>query len=68
MLKLYKTEAETIYYAECWVNDGVATVHTGVVGDMGQKKEQPCENEDTFMNDFLHKYIEPFPNNQGLAT
>ncbi|MGZ3458651.1 MAG: hypothetical protein ACXU86_09110 [Archangium sp.] len=41
MLKLYKKEGDTLRYWEAWVHEDTLTVHWGVVGEMGEEKEQP---------------------------
>lgn len=40
MIKLYKTKGkETIDYWEAWENQGIVTVHHGVVGDTGESRD-----------------------------
>jgi hypothetical protein len=56
MLRLYKTDDEGFFYAECWVDDNIATIHTGAVGDMGESKEISCNNESLFLDEFCQEY------------
>ncbi len=41
MLRLYKKEGDTLRYWEAWVHEGKLTVHSGIVGEMGEEKETP---------------------------
>ena len=41
MLKMYKKNGGYIEYAECWVDNGIAVLHTGTVGDEGKTVETP---------------------------
>lgn len=56
MLKLYKKTDEKVLYAECWMNSKTATIHTGVVGNIGRSREVSCKNETAFLNDFQKHY------------
>ena len=39
MIKLYKREPGSVLYWEAWENQGVVTIHRGVVGERGQTRE-----------------------------
>jgi len=41
VLKLYKKEGDTLHYWEAWVHEGRLTVHHGIVGQVGEEREQP---------------------------
>jgi hypothetical protein len=58
MLKLYKKENKTLFYAECWFDEDedIATIHTGIIGTTGYSEETPCEDETAFLADFHSKY------------
>ncbi|MBO5560606.1 MAG: hypothetical protein J6A07_03015 [Firmicutes bacterium] len=56
MIKLYKQTADGLLYAESWVDDDFATVHTGVVGDIGECYEEDCENAKRYLKKFKEEY------------
>ena len=58
MIKLYKKEADKLLYAECWVDDSIATVHTGTVGTVGECYEEDCENAKKYLKAFKSEYEE----------
>jgi len=39
MMKLYKKSQGTVLYWEAWENQGVVTIHCGVIGDKGRSRE-----------------------------
>jgi len=46
-----------LHYAECWIYDNIATVHTGIVGDIGESEETSnIKDENTFLNDFQKEW------------
>ena len=56
MIKLYKNTNEGLYYAECWVDDDMATVHLGQAGTVGECWEEECGNAKQFLKSFKQKY------------
>ncbi len=56
MIKLYKHESNAFYYAECWVENGLATVHTGIVGTVGECFEEDCPNAKSYLKAFKSRY------------
>ncbi len=56
MIKLYKNTDDGLCYAECWVDDDMATVHLGAVGSMGECWEEECGNAKIFLKKFKAKY------------
>ncbi len=56
MIKLYKKTDEGLCYAECWVDDDMATVHLGTVGTIGECWEEECGNAKQFLKNFKQKY------------
>ncbi len=41
MLRLYKKEGDTLRYWEAWVDEGGLSVHSGIVGEMGEHQTIP---------------------------
>ncbi|WP_224368385.1 hypothetical protein [Hyalangium versicolor] len=41
MLRLYKKEGDTLRYWEAWVDEAGLSVHSGVVGEMGEHRTSP---------------------------
>lgn len=69
MLKLYRKNGEGTEYAECWVDGGVAVLHTGVVGDEGRTVETPdiadaAEYEKIFENKYKPQGYAEWPQDQ----
>ena len=56
MIKLYKKTDEGLQYAECWVDDDMATVHIGQVGTVGECWEEECGNAKLFLKKFKQQY------------
>ncbi|MBR6401095.1 MAG: hypothetical protein IKS17_07745 [Firmicutes bacterium] len=56
MIKLYKNTDEGLCYAECWVDDDMATVHIGQVGTSGECWEEECANAKLFLKKFKQRY------------
>jgi len=69
MLKLYRKNGEGIEYAECWVDGGVAVLHTGAIGDEGRTVETPdvgdaAEYEKGIANQFGRQGYAEWPQDQ----
>lgn len=58
MIKLYKKDGDELLYAESWVWDNEATVHTGIVGQTGDSTREPCLDEEAFLARFAQQYAE----------
>ena len=56
MIKLYKNTDEGLCYAECWVDDDMATVHLGPVGTIGECWEEECASAKLFLKKFKQDY------------
>lgn len=56
MISLYKKEQDSMLYAQCWVNDGVAVIYTGTLGQDGNTSKQDCFDEEGFMEKFIQEY------------
>lgn len=56
MIKLYKMIENQFNYAECWVDDDIATVHTGIAGTTGECYEEDCFDEKAYLKAFEQKY------------
>lgn len=56
MIKLHKKDGDLLYYAESWVEDGIATVHTGTAGTVGECYEEDCANAKNYLKAFKAEY------------
>lgn len=56
MIKLYKKEGDKLLYAESWVDENIATVHTGTAGETGECYEEDCQNAKLYLKAFKEKY------------
>lgn len=57
MLKLYKNESnQTLSYAEYWITNETAVIHTGKAGKIGTIEEVPVSDASEFENSFIKKY------------
>ena len=56
MIKLYKNTDDGLCYAECWVDDDMATIHLGPVGSIGECWEEECGNAKLFLKKFKAEY------------
>ena len=56
MIKLYKKTGDKLLYAESWVDESIATVHTGTVGEVGECYEEDCQNAKKYLKAFKESY------------
>ena len=59
IVTLYKNEDGSLYYAECWIDEGTIVKHTGMVGNKGEVQEYECENAreyKKFLDDFYKEF------------
>ena len=56
MIKLYKNTQDGLCYAECWVDDDMATIHIGQAGTVGECWEEECQNAKLFLKNFKQQY------------
>ena len=67
IVTLYKNEDGSLYYAECWIDEGTIVKHTGMVGNKGEVQEYECENAREYKK-FLDDFYKEFSDYERLSN
>ncbi len=70
ILRLYRQEGDSLFYAECWPEQGSAVVHLGQAGQTGEEIRYPCRDFQEFSEEFCREYGEqgyqPWPEEDAV--